>query len=76
MRMARKDNLGSKTKEHEGGFVDGGATVNRCDGDPCLVKDESGKLIKRRHYDSKGLGGLILVRLRLEGDAIEGDIRG
>jgi hypothetical protein len=47
--MAQKDNLGSKTR-----FIEGGAVVNRHDEDSYPVRNESGKLAKRRHYDLKG----------------------
>jgi hypothetical protein len=55
VRIARKDNLGNKAKEHKGRFTGRGVIVNRCDGDSYLVRNESGGLAKRRYYDLKEL---------------------
>jgi hypothetical protein len=51
----RRDNLGSKAKEHKGWFVDGSATVSCWNRDSYLVRNESGRLVKRRHYDLERL---------------------
>jgi hypothetical protein len=50
--------------------VEKGVIVNRCNRDSYLVRNENGRLIKRRHHELKGL---ISVRLRLEEDVIKGE---
>jgi intein/homing endonuclease len=48
----RKDNLGNKAKDRKGRFMKIGVLVNRCNRDSYLVRNESGKPVRRRHYRS------------------------
>jgi hypothetical protein len=68
----RKDNLGNEAEEHKGWFMERGVIVNRCNGDSYLVREESGRLAKRRHYDLKGLGIDIDETPSGKGDVIKG----
>jgi hypothetical protein len=50
VKMAQRENLGTHQKDTKGRFVKSGVVVGKCGGDSYLVKDENGKLSKRRHF--------------------------
>lgn len=56
VRIAQSSNLKGLTKEAKGRFTGRGKIVEICKGDSYLVKTESGKLKKKRHYDLKRIG--------------------
>ncbi|WUR04686.1 endonuclease [Vairimorpha necatrix] len=55
VRVAKKENLGGQTKYMKGRFVDLGMILEVCPSDSYIVRLENGRIIKKRHYDLKGI---------------------
>lgn len=55
VRIATRENIRNDAKEAKGRFIMSGAIMEVCEGDSYVVKldDESGRLVKKRHYDLK-----------------------
>ncbi|MGL4850595.1 MAG: reverse transcriptase domain-containing protein, partial [Clostridium sp.] len=58
VRIAKRDNLGTLSKTDKGRFRDSGKIMFRCENDSYVVKRVDGKLLKKRHYDLKGMFGV------------------
>ncbi|KAF9756190.1 Transposon Tf2-9 polyprotein, partial [Nosema granulosis] len=58
VRVAKKENLSGCSKYEKGRFLDQGKVLEVCDGDSYLIKLENNKIVKKRHYDLKGLLGV------------------
>jgi hypothetical protein len=76
VRISWKGNLGSKAKEHRGRFVERGVIVNCCDGNSYLVRNNGGRLVKKRYYDLKEPRFDIGETPFRGGDVIKGKCRG
>lgn len=57
VRIAKKENLKGTDKYEKGRFLKKGKIFACCGGDSYLVKLMDGRLVKKRHYDLKGLYG-------------------
>lgn len=53
VRIARKENLGNKSKEEKGKFIDNSIVIKTCRVNSYLVKNSSERLISKKHYDLK-----------------------
>lgn len=56
VRVAKKENLHGNSKYSKGRFLDMGRVIEVCPGDSYIVRLENGILVKKRHYDLKGIG--------------------
>ncbi|KAF9758305.1 hypothetical protein NGRA_3147 [Nosema granulosis] len=57
VRISKKENLKGCNKYEKGRFLETGWIVEICGGDSYIVKLESGRLVKKRHYGLKNLLG-------------------
>ena len=55
VRIAKRENI-QGPKEKIGRFDRIGVVINICGNDSYLVKTAEGKIVKKRHYDLKGIG--------------------
>lgn len=55
VRVAKNDNLKKNVKGKKGRFLDLGVIIEKCIGDSYLIKKNDGKIVKKRHYDLKGI---------------------
>ncbi len=55
VRIAKKENLKGCNKYEKGRFLETGSIIEVCGGDSYIVRLESGRLVKKRHYDLKDL---------------------
>jgi hypothetical protein len=58
VRVAKKENLSGCSKYEKGRFLGYGVIKEVCGGDSYLVSLENGRIVKKRHYDLKGLLGI------------------
>ncbi len=58
VRIAKKENLGGCNKYEKGRLFDCGKILEVCEGDSYIVRLENGRIVKKRHYDLKGLLGI------------------
>lgn len=56
VRIARRENLGTRGKMDKGRFIKFGKVMARCDNDSYIVRLRDGRMVKKRHYDLKGVG--------------------
>lgn len=54
MRIAKLDNLGKMQKSEKGRFLGRGVILEVFDNDSYLVRDDQGKIKKKRHSELKG----------------------
>ncbi|KAF7699540.1 hypothetical protein CDIK_1201 [Cucumispora dikerogammari] len=55
VRIAKNENLKTKSKTHKGKFLTIGSIVERCKNDSYFVKDNSRRINKKRHFNLKKL---------------------
>ncbi|KAF9761704.1 hypothetical protein NGRA_2447, partial [Nosema granulosis] len=55
VRIAKRENLGNSSKRDSGRFTREGVITDICGEDSYIVRTAEGKLIKKRHYDLKGI---------------------
>ncbi|KAI5171988.1 hypothetical protein PAEPH01_1712, partial [Pancytospora epiphaga] len=55
VRIAKRENLVGKPKEFKGRFLEKGKVLYKCGNDLYLVRKDDGKMVKKRHYDLKGI---------------------
>ncbi len=53
VRVSKKENLKGISKYEKGRFLEVGRVLEACGGDSYIVRLESGRLVKKRHYDLK-----------------------
>jgi transposase InsO family protein len=68
--IAKRENLGATAKTKRGRYLKKGVIIGTCTGDSYVVKDENGKINKKRHYDLKGHGVKMSETPSKEGDVI------
>lgn len=59
VRCSQNENLDKLSKSTEGRFLEDGVVTADCGNDSYLIKKRSGKIIKKKHYDLKGLSPCI-----------------
>ncbi|KAF9754348.1 hypothetical protein NGRA_3368, partial [Nosema granulosis] len=57
VRIAKKENLKGCDKYEKGRFLEMGQVQDRCKGDSYIVRLDNGRMVKKRHYDLKGVRG-------------------
>nr|AHW68394.1 hypothetical protein NP_09H07 [Nosema pernyi] len=55
VRVAKRENLKDTAKNCKGRFLDMGKVLEVCPGDSYIIRLENGKILKKRHYDLKGI---------------------
>lgn len=53
VRVAEIENLGKRAKSEQGRFTRSGVVVKVCSSDSYIIREENGKLGKKRYYDLK-----------------------
>ena len=61
VRVAKNENLTGCSKYSKDRFLERGRIVEICLNDSYIVRLKSGRLVKKRHYDMKGVGDLQYV---------------
>ena len=59
VRCSQNENLGKLSKSTKGRFLEDGVVMADCGNDSYLIKKRSAKIIKKKHYDLKGLSPCI-----------------
>lgn len=57
VRVAKKENLSGCSKYEKGKFLEYAEVLKICEGDSHIVRLDNGRIVKKRHYDLKGLLG-------------------
>lgn len=55
VRVAKSENLLGCAKYSKGRFLEVGKIISVCPGDSYIVRLNNGRLVKKRHYDLKGI---------------------
>ncbi|KAI5181413.1 hypothetical protein PAEPH01_2814, partial [Pancytospora epiphaga] len=55
VQISKRENLVGKPKEFKGRFLEKGKVLYKCDNDSYLVQKDNGEMVKKRHYDLKGI---------------------